>query len=179
MIKTYLPSNLARIICPIFGAEVELRGCLALRDKLWRGERQPVRQGCQACMQASKCPIVPMVQIIQRTGTDPYFSAEAKTVRLGAEILKRIVAVIVPDAIMRIFDIPERQRELILETNGLNGSSKLRTGGVELDLPEGASYEPAPRRKAALKPKPEADLIAAATSGDMGAAINIAVADAA
>lgn len=182
ILKTLLPTNLFRFVCPIFGAEVELRGCLALRDKLWRGEVQPIRQGCQACLRASKCPIVPMMTMLRsEKGGDPYYSAEPKVGRLLPDLLKRIAAVVVPDQILKTFDIQPRQRELILETNGAGGAKKLKgsvdLGEINVAMPSEGHREPPPKKLTAKKPAPETDLNEAARTGDMSAAINAAMSE--
>lgn len=179
MEKTLSPANRFSFTCPIFGAAVELRGCLALREKVWRGESQPIRQGCQACMRASKCPIVPMMQSMMREKSDPYFSLEPKLGHLAADLVKRIANVVVPDAILKLFDIPQRQRDLILETNGQLGAKKLKgisnLEEVEFSSPSDSHRDPPERKSKAVKTEePDALLVAAAT-GDLSAAINAAV----
>ena len=184
--KTLSPLNMWRTICPIFGAEVELRACLALREKVWRGERTPIRQGCQACMRASKCPIVPMMQSMMREKGDPYYSAEPKLGHLAADLIKRIANVVVPKQILELFDIPARQVELIQETNCALGAKKLK-GVIDLEPVEftspsdaPANHREKPHRHKAEKVEAsvveETDaIVTAAITGDLSAAINAAL----
>ena len=130
-------------------------------------------------MRASKCPIVPMMQTMMREKGDPYYSAEPRLGGLGGDLLKRIANVVVPDSILKLFDIPQRQRDLILETNGQLGAKKLKgisnLEEVEFSAPSESHRESAPRKSKAEKiVEPDALLVAAAT-GDLSAAINVAI----
>jgi len=47
--KRYLflsTNNKASIQCPIFNTQVKVASCVALREKVWRGEQIAVRKGC-------------------------------------------------------------------------------------------------------------------------------------
>lgn len=134
-IKTYAPTNQFHFNCPIFKVETSIAVCLKLRDMLWMGKSIPQRQGCQACMRASKCPVVAIVADIQRTGDDPYYATDKQVGALSDRHLSRIHAVRVMDLHMRSFTLTERERELILAAN--------EAAGIERTFKK----EPAPKRR--------------------------------
>jgi hypothetical protein len=184
-IKTYRPDNRWSFQCPIFGSTTEIRVCLHLRDLLWSGKRQEVRRGCQACMHDSKCPMVNLVRRIRDTKDEPgYFSLEPKQGALLASDVDRIRKIIVTEETMKRFDVPENERQAILSTNGWNAKlhGKVEIDGKLSDLPgleeKIASHKPRKRAEAPAPAKTD-DVIEAASTGDMSAAVNKAMEDAA
>ena len=118
-IKTYSPANMFKFVCPIFSAEVEIRQCLQLRDMVWKGRGPEVRKGCQACMSASKCPVVRIVQKMTEE-TDIYYSPVPKVGHLHVEILNHIAPITVTDSIMqsaRFDTMTDQQRKQIAVAN--------------------------------------------------------------
>jgi hypothetical protein len=159
-IATYSPQNRFSFTCPIFNVATEIRLCLHLRDLLWAGKRQDARRGCQACLHDSKCPIVPMVSQITRTGQDPgYYAAEPRHGSLKPELLARTENVVVMDKTLLNFDVGDAERKAILRANEMAGKNA-----------------PHVERSAPRKSKPIAKaietVIDAAKSGDLGAAIS-------
>ena len=164
-IDTYRADNVARITCPIFGAEVEIRQCIALRDRQYRGEQVLVRRGCQACISASKCPVSTLMQVMEEK-YDNYFSAEPKLIRFAGDVLKRIAAIIVPDHILKRYgDMSESQRNAILATNGIAGIEKLK-GDIQLESVQAHKPTRAPA------PKPKSVPAAAPVVQDAAALVN-------
>lgn len=177
-IASFSTANQLKIICPIFGVESEVRVCLHLRDELWAGRKKDVRRGCQACLHDSKCPIVVIVQETFRTGEDPgYFSREPRVVSIKDKHLDRIQRVLVQDKTLNDYGVPDNERLAIAAVNRWDAKLKGRVPGHKLEeLPSAG-----PARKPAEKPieAPKTDLIEAAATGDLTAAINEATGGAA
>lgn len=108
-------TNKARINCPIFDTQVNVASCVALRDKVWRGEHIDVRRGCQACMRCSKCPVAELVSKIcfGSDYPDNLASTEPKLIALSEDVLRRIENVVVLDNIMNHLGVPDIERQLI------------------------------------------------------------------
>lgn len=122
-IRSFSPKNEFRFACPVFGAEVKLADCLNLREEHCRGRRPPERRGCQACMQASKCPIIRLLQTVHRTGEDPgCYSAEPKVGHLPADVTGHIAPIVVSARELDLYDVPPSERELILASNEAAGN---------------------------------------------------------
>lgn len=120
VIKTYSPENAFQFQCPIFSATVEIRQCLLLRDLMYKGRQIDKRIGCQACMSASKCPIIPMVRQMDERG-DVYYSKEPKVGHLQPELLAHIAPIVVTNTTLnspRFVNLSEEQRNAILASNG-------------------------------------------------------------
>lgn len=174
--KTLSPENQLKIRCPIFNAETRIAGCFMLRDLVWRGEGPEQRQGCQCAMRAGKCPIPVILTRMVRTGEDPLHSAEPKVGRIDDDILDKIAPVLVPETQMRRFSLSPQEEKAIAQANEDARSGKRAIKKYER-RPERV-IEELPARASAPKPKeapPTTDAtVAAATSGDMSAAINAA-----
>lgn len=120
VIKTYSPENAFSFTCPVFQATVEIRQCLLLRDLVYKGRRIEKRIGCQACMSASKCPIISLVQTMDEAG-DVYYSKEPRVGHLQPELLAHIAPIVVTDVTLnspRFADMSEEQRAAIRASNG-------------------------------------------------------------
>lgn len=157
-IDTFRADNAALIQCPVFGATVEIRQCISLRDRMYKGEILETRKGCQACVAASKCPVAVMIGFIEEKN-DHYFSAVPKLMRLGSDILKRIVPVVVPDHILKRYgDMSDSQRTAILATNGVAGSAHLKGAPIELEAKQASKFSrskpPTPKSVEASTPIP-------------------------
>jgi hypothetical protein len=166
--KTLARENQACITCPVFNVESKISACLALRDELWKGKRLDVRRGCQAALTDSKCPVYHLVKHMERTDDDPIHSTEPKTLPWPKHILERIAPVQVQGRTMDKFGVSDRERELLTASNDMKAAvprTKASTTRLE-DVK-------APEKPAASKPVKD-DAIAAATAGDMSAAINAA-----
>lgn len=192
--KTYSAENKFRFNCPIFGAEVALRDCFQLRDEWAKGKHIPVRRGCQACLSASKCPVVPIMRKVQLTEKVICFSTEDKVSRLDPEILEQVAKVVVPQNMLdRYQPIPHAQMERIDRVQGLKGveamAKNVGMDAVELEAVvrgEAPKFTtPAPVRVEKPRPIPQErareqveapeDTSAAAATGDMSAVINAMV----
>lgn len=154
-------TNQLRIICPIFHAETPIAACFKLRELVWRGDKPPQRQGCQACMRAGKCPINNILwNIIRKPELDPYGSRTMKTVTLAQEDLNRIARVIVPESTMNRYDLSDKERLMIERANATAGSGVLTKSKKSVGVVEHVPNEPA-------------DLTV--TTSDYAAAINAAI----
>lgn len=194
IVNSFRMDNQFKFTCPIFGADVEMRQCMSLREMVWRGQGPRVRKGCQACMSASKCPIVHVVKECDPDrGIDPYFSKEPKLGKLSDKVLKTIAPLVVSDYIFRqsqFADMRDNERDMILNTNGLNGFKNYK--GIDGASLEDVGYQKTndhvPYKRAAppkqpkivssvsvATPEPEAEHNLAAATGDMSAAINEAM----
>lgn len=165
--------------CPIFRVDVKMAGCVKLRNKKWRGEYIPVRKGCQACMDSSKCPIVPLTQqMLHNPANDLYFSEDKKVGKLSDDLLERIERVIVLESHIERHHVPESEKLLILQANAdtSNGVSTRAKGGSAAKK-RTMKTQPTAEVKADLakEPEPNNDVLNAAMSGDMSAALNKAI----
>jgi len=112
--------NKALIQCPIFNTTAKVASCVALREKVWRGEKIAVRRGCQACQRSSKCPAAEMVRRVAfglNSANDSLGSREEKIVPIEYDLLARIRPVVVMDTHMRELDVPEIEQQLIATAN--------------------------------------------------------------
>jgi hypothetical protein len=175
--KTLSPTNQFCFKCPIFKTEVKLATCLMLRDKVWRGEKIEVRGGCQAAMHDSKCPVVHVLPEMMRadsTGNsdDPYHSVEKVVGSLSNWILKRITPIMMMQRTIDQFAMSPQERQLLEESNSMipeinEKKERLRPIRHTKAVPLADSKEIEAKSHPVV-----ADSIAAATSGDMTAAIN-------
>ena len=163
--KTLEEANQLQVICPIFQAETSIAVCFKLREIVWRGGRPEQRQGCQACMQANKCPINNIIwEMIRKPDIDPYWSATKKVVQFKDHDLEKIARVTVSERIMDRYQLSEKELLMIRRANAAAGSgfvSKPRRGAaeeIETEIVETPTRE-------------EVDLSVAQT-GDYAAAIN-------
>lgn len=113
------PENEFSFRCPIFNVETKMSACMKLRELVWRGEKVPVRKGCQACMHSNKCPAVIIVSraIYTKVSVDEYGSKTPKVGRLKDDVLKRILPVMVRDTHLEVHQVPEIERNLIASAN--------------------------------------------------------------
>lgn len=184
-VKTYRSDNQFRFNCPIFGSEVEIRQCFTLREQWARGKQMETRRGCQACLSASKCPIVPIMKALQQNPeqNDHYYSAEPKVGKLRPEILERIARIMVPQSTLNTFQpIPEGQARCIDAVDGLKGVAAMaRNSGVDAAELEAVmvrqdsvyDYTPEPSKPRAPKSEPKsAPPAKVAAPNDMSAVVN-------
>lgn len=173
--KTLAPENEFKFRCPIFPADVKIADCFKLRDMVWRGEKPPVRQGCQCAMATSKCPIPNVITKMIRLNKenyDPYHSAEPKLGKLSQDDLERIAPVLVPDSQMRRYALSAVEEKCLVQANEAARKHKPMTSKRReervLDF-DGVTE---------TKPEETTDaVIAAAASGDLAAAITSEAAD--
>jgi hypothetical protein len=160
-------NNKLRIICPIFHAETPIATCFKLRDIVWRGDRPPQRQGCQACMRASKCPINNIIIGMMRDpDSDPYYSAEPKVVNLKDYDLEAIARVKVIDQFLRGYTLSDKEQAMIEKANADARAHADGKGVKRTRRPLSVSEEiEEPVRV-------ESSTASAAETGDMAAAIN-------
>ena len=168
--------------CPIFDASVEMRGCVLVRDKVYRGEQFPERKGCQACISSSKCPAAAIVQQMafnRSDATDHCSSIEPKSGKLPASALEAVRPVIVTASDVQRYGLTSTELSLIESANG-RIDTQLATAPSERVSGRIQASE-APKRARATKVAPEASteapsiaVTSAAASGDMSAAINAA-----
>lgn len=170
LIKTLSPKNEARIICPVFNAETRIADCFSLEQQLARGNVQPERRGCQACMRALKCPIYWINRDIQANGADDYHAAEPKVVSLTGKVLDHIRPIVVRDETMLEMRIEQAEREAIIAANELAATgakaprSRKPIAGVKLGAVKRDTAAP-------QRAQESDDVTQAAMAGDMSAAV--------
>lgn len=171
--KTLSPENQAKIICPVFHAETRIAGCFVLRDLWARGEGPAdKRQGCQCALSAGKCPIPVMLgRMIREPGNDPCHSAEPKLINIDDDILDRIAPVLVMDSTMRRFTISAGEEKALLKGNedARSGKRVIVKKPRRKDPPVQMEEIKAAETSASTD---ASELVTAAQSGDMSAAIN-------
>ena len=174
--KTLQTDNRFTFACPIFGASVELRGCLRLHEHQMVGRPVEVRQGCQAAMASSKCPVWSMHQMM-RHGRDDWHATDTTVRSLGEDVIARIERVQTLDMHLNRYSVPARERELLDEANamwtkGVKKPSKFQKGSsapVEL-----SRISDAGKSGSASASAPDDELMTAASTGNLGAAISAA-----
>lgn len=113
---TLSPSNRFAFVCPVMATEVEIRTCILLREKVYKGARIEARRGCQACIRSSKCPAAELVRRIAFGATDQTehcASAERVVGKIPADVLERIAPIIVRDCDLHGFGVPSAEAALI------------------------------------------------------------------
>lgn len=118
--ETLDPTNQFTFTCPVFNAETRISACIKLREKVWRGERVEVRMGCQACMSAGKCPTAHIVQRMAMSNApleDSYAAREPRSGKLLANVLERILPVVVTESNLVRFGVSDVERDLIAGAN--------------------------------------------------------------
>lgn len=161
--------------CPIFNVDTKLSNCVKLDDMVRRGQGPDVRQGCQVCMRASKCPIRHLTNAMFRRGEDLCFSSTPKKGKLPAEILQRIDPIVVLNFHYYGLTPSEKERDMIERVNGRgridpkNGASM---ESVASKPKQSAPTRPARKTHASVDASTDATTHEAARTGDMAAAIN-------
>lgn len=183
MAENYLTlsmKNLFSFTCPIFSAEVQMRGCVLVRDKVYQGQHFEERRGCQACISGGKCPAAAIIQQIafrRSDATDRCSSLEAKTGRLPLDALEKIRPVLMTHAVMGRYNLSPAELNLI-ETANARIDAQIATAPRErvagrLNVAE-APVTAKPKKRAPVAAPTASANISAAISGDMSAAINAA-----
>lgn len=166
-------SNAFRFVCPVFNQEVEAADCFDLLHHHMRGEQVPERNGCHACIRASKCPTREM---LDEASEDPkrYYSETSKLGRISEKVLERGVSILVPNSVLDHFRVEDEERKIIAALNEgtkPTARSKIKTR-ARVKKPD-----PAPPSVSSPRPAAEEEgVVSAAQSGDLGAAITAAVA---
>lgn len=162
--KTLSPDNQALVQCPVFAAKTKIRDCFTLRDMVWRGDKPIVRQGCQCALLAGKCPIPVILRRMIRTGADDYHAAEPKVISIQTNDLDQISKVLVLDSQMKRHSLSAVEEKKLLDCNEAARKSKPMISKRKPErIADMASVE---------TPAVSSDIIEAATTGDLGAAIN-------
>ncbi len=175
-IKTYDPANQFQFVCPVFKATTKIASCLTLRDLVWRGEHPEQRKGCQCAMESGKCPIPVIVTKITRLRNDPYHSDAPKVGALEFDILDAIAPVLTSDRAMQRHGVSAGEEKLLIKANedARNGVRIITKPPRRIERVVDMEDVKAP---AAALPAPTdaSELVRAAQSGDMAAAINAEV----
>ncbi len=164
-LKTLSPENQFIITCPVFRADAKIASCFQLRDHVYRGDKPPVRIGCQVALHACKCPIIPiMTRLIREKGSkDPYHSAEPRKGALDPEILNQISPVLINEKKIEESGASDAEKKALHRCN-----ADARAGSHMKVAPKAYKKDPPPS-----KSKPAIDAITtAAATGDLSAAIN-------
>lgn len=177
--------NLFSFECPVFGQQVEMRGCVLVREKVYKGEQFSQRRGCQACISGGKCPAAEIVKRIAfnaANATDRCSSQEPRVGKLPADVLEQIRPTVLTEGQLARFGLSGAEMSLIQSANDridkqIATAPREQVAGRVVHV---ATTNPAKSRKSrpvapleAAVAKPDAT-VAAATSGDMSAAINAA-----
>lgn len=185
--KTLDEANQFVFVCPIFETQTKIASCFTLRELVWRGNKPDVRKGCQMCMKHSKCPANNIIwDMIRRPDFDPYHSATPKLGKLQDKHLVQIERVIINEKdIERALDagrISPAEAQKMTRANQLarNQANKGVRSATDFELVD-VRPEPVERRVEKIK-KDDAEVSAtvqAAITGDMTAAVNKAMGEAA
>ena len=163
-------TNLFRFACPIFGAEVELRGCARLHELHMVGKGPETRRGCQAAMSSSKCPIWHMAQLM-RHGRDEWVGHTGEVESLGNDVIIRIARIQTDPKTIEAYGVSEREGELLLEANRMWEKGTTKPGKATTRRP----VKLGPVETAETKSSND-ELTKAAKRGDLAAALNAAAA---
>ena len=176
-VATYAPDNHFSFTCPVFDATTRISSCIKLRELTAGGKFVGPRQGCQACMKSSLCPVVSVLnQIARDKSNGPYPDTYASKVPVHGRLRADILAPMVPIRIQErhLMNVPEAERDLIR-------SAYIRIEQQASTAPAGTSKSvrysttsSAPKRRSTKAPAaPVAPAInRAAATGDLAAAIN-------
>lgn len=185
---TLSETNKFAFVCPIFNAEVQIRSCLAVRAKVYKGETLETRRGCQACISSSKCPAAEIQRRISfniSTATDHCASETPVVGKMPADILERIAPVLVQGEHLRRFAVSTSEQTMIessrerIETQ-IASAPRSQTAPKRVQVSsssEGTSVKRGGAVKRSSAPKPASQQPAvnvAAKTGDMAAALNAA-----
>lgn len=181
MFDTMSLDNRFSFTCPIFNAQVEMRSCVLLREKVYRGKRIATRRGCQACISGGKCPaaeIVRRIAFAAHDATDACASFEPVNGKLPADVLERVAVVRLHDELLRKYGVPANEVDLI-NTCGSRIEEqigKAPRGKVEAKGARRTSQKAAPTRVARVATGESKQAVSAAQDaaarGDLSAAIN-------
>lgn len=168
--------------CPVFNQEVEMRGCVLVREKVYKGQSFEQRRGCQACVVGGKCPAAEIVKRIAfqtNDATDRCSSTEVKVGKLPADALERIRPTIIPESVLLRFSLSGSERKLIETANDridqqIATAPREQVAGRLTRAPATATPAKRVSRSTAAQKAPANETVSAATSGDMSAAINAA-----
>lgn len=174
-------TNRFAFTCPVMDAQVEMRTCVLLRDKVYKGQLVETRRGCQACISGGLCPAAELVRRIAfkaHTATDHCSSEEPKVGKLPADVLERIVATVVPDSALQHFAVPDAET---LRIKSARARIEAQIGAAPRAKVEGRITRSAAAPKQAAHstepkaaPKAEPIINKAAATGDLAAALNAA-----
>lgn len=178
--QTLSETNQFSFKCPIFGVDTKMATCVKLRSLVWRGVKPPQRKGCQACMEAGKCPAAHVVQKMAMSGhrtpqPDTYASDQPVKGKLRRDLLEKILPVMVLHGTLVQSGASKEEIKLI-------NSSNARITEMIPSAPQGQGKTKTKARIAArtsatleaVKPeqKNREVVTQAAQSGDMAAAIS-------
>lgn len=182
--KTLSDDNQFVFECPIFNSQTKIASCFTLREMVWMGKPPEVRKGCQMCMKAGKCPINNIIwDMIRVPGFDPYWSATPKLGKLQEKHIAQIERVLINERdLEKAIDagrISPAEGSKMSKANQMarNTANKMIRNAAEIALVD-VKHE-APERKSGAMVQEVSDTIKAAMSGNMSAAVNKAMEDAA
>jgi hypothetical protein len=177
--KTLQHDNQLVINCPVFPTKSRIAACFILRDLVWRGDGPTDKRiGCQAAMHCGKCPIDRLVKRMVRDGSDEYHSAEPKERSFDADLLDATGKILITDKMLNSFALSAAEQKYLVEHNEnarnyVGKASKqpriVKARAMELDNVEKPAAAPASTDAS--------ELMKAAQSGDMSAAVNAAMED--
>lgn len=182
-VDTLRADNEFRFACPIFSSEVKIADCFTLFEQHKRGKRFAGREGCQACMASSKCPIYTIEREILHKNVDPYFSKEPKVGALQKHHVEAISRVVVQEFFVGMFGVDEDQKAAIQAAHARLIEGKLTGKDRPPSITLGSVPSETRTSRRTTKPasteivssKPRADrTVDAARTGDMSAAITAA-----
>jgi hypothetical protein len=174
--KTLQHDNQLVINCPVFPTKSRIAACFILRDLVWRGDGPPdKRAGCQAAMTCGKCPIDRLVKRMVKTGEDKMHSTEQVVRDFDSDLLNATGRVLITDKTMQRFALTSAEEKYLLEHNENAKSYVNATVKKTRTIKQGMVLETVEAPKTAPAESDASELVKAAQSGDMSAAINAEV----
>lgn len=184
--KTLDDDNQFIFTCPIFETDTKMASCMTLREKVWRGDKPDVRKGCQMCMAANKCPVNNIIKDMMRhLDSDPYHAAIPKKGRLQERHLAQIERTIINERdLERAMESgrispAEHQKMVKANQNARTVANKGVRNAQEIDFKVELDHVEKRSTKVEKGTEEPSAAVKAAMSGDMSAAVNKAMEEAA
>lgn len=181
--KTLSADNQFHFACPIFGTKEKLTDCLKIEERHKIGKRTEGREGCNACMASSKCPIWHILQGCSLRNEDLYYAKDTEVRRLDSKLMDRIAPIMVQENHINFYAVPADQAKLMNESSGRKGKlftalgDRVQLAQIEHDEPRRKSAESKTTRGAVSASRDHDKILRAALSGDMSAGLNVAASD--
>jgi hypothetical protein len=174
--KTLQHDNQLVINCPVFPTKSRIAACFILRDLVWRGDGPAdKRQGCQAAMICGKCPVDRLVKRMVKTGEDKMHSTEQVVRDFDGELLDATGKILITDKMMQRFVLSSAEEKYLLEHNENAKNYVSKAAKKPRNIKQTMELEAVEAPKTAPASSDATELVKAAQSGDMSAAVNAAM----
>jgi hypothetical protein len=159
--------------CPTFGSEVLFKDCLTIEAQYMKGQADPARGGCRACLISSKCPVPFMIkEAFQQGGR--YYSKDEVVGHVSAAILERLDPVLIIPGISDKIPMSPEERAAIAAANARERKGAPKA--VELSKPSRkATTHPRASQRAPDAAPEKKDAFTTAASATYADAINVAI----